>query len=174
MSQPERPAALERLDALVGTWTIDGSHPDLPSMHVEGREEVEWTEDGKFLVVRATAEPPEFPDSTSIIGCDGTEEAYSVLYSDSRGVFRIYEMSLGAGVWKQWRDASDPFPQRFIGELSDDGNTIEARWEKAEDGSTWELDFNFDVHKGGLVNGHDVPGRDQRILEEPGVDEACG
>jgi hypothetical protein len=52
-------------------------------------------------------------------------------------------MTLSDGVWTQWRDASDPFPQRFVGELSDDGSAIEARWEKAEDGSDWALDFNL-------------------------------
>jgi hypothetical protein len=143
MSQPVRPAALERLDALVGTWRTEGSHSVDPSMRVEGRTEIEWIEDGRVLVVRSTVERPEFPDAVSIIGCDGTQDAYSVLYSDVRGVFRIYAMTLSDGVWTQLRDAPDPFPQRFVGEISDDGNTIEARWEKAEDGSDWAVDFNL-------------------------------
>jgi hypothetical protein len=139
----ERPAALERLDALVGSWSLEGTHPADPSLVVKGREEIEWFEDKQFLLVRSTSEPPEFPDGTLIIGCDGSQDSYSVLYADDRSVFRIYEMSFDGSVWKQWREGADPFPQRFIGELSDDGNTIEARWEKAEDGTNWSLDFNL-------------------------------
>ena len=52
-------------------------------------------------------------------------------------------MTLAAGVWKLWRDAPDPFPQRFSGSFSTDGKTIAGRWEKAEDGSNWETDFDL-------------------------------
>jgi hypothetical protein len=41
-----------------------------------------------------------------------------------------------------WRDSPDPFPQRFTGTFSDDGRTITGRWEKAEDGSNWDVDFD--------------------------------
>jgi hypothetical protein len=145
----ERPAALARLDALVGSWAVGGPHPADPSTQVRGTEEIEWIEGGKFLRVRSTAEPEEFPNGLSIIGCDAAHDTYSVLYSDDRGVFRLYEMSFDGSVWEQRRDATDPFPQRFVGELSDDGNTIEARWEKAPDGSNWELDFHLTYTKEG-------------------------
>ena len=64
-----------------------------------------------------------------------------MLYSDSRGVARVYAMSLGEGVWKLWRD--DPsFPPRFTGTFSADGRTITGRWEKSSDGASRELDFD--------------------------------
>lgn len=143
MPESARPAALERLDALVGVWATEGPHPVDPSTRIHGKEKIEWIEGGNFLALRGTVDQPEFPDGLSIIGCDAAHDTYSVLYSDDRGVFRLYEMSFDGSVWEQRRDATDPFPQRFIGELSDDGNTIEARWEKAPDGSNWELDFHL-------------------------------
>jgi hypothetical protein len=56
-------------------------------------------------------------------------------------------MTLNDGVWKLWRDSPDPFPQRFTGTFSDDGNTITGRWEKAEDGSSWATDFDLTYRK---------------------------
>jgi hypothetical protein len=53
------------------------------------------------------------------------------LYSDDRGVCRVYEMSVG---------------QRFIGQISDDGNTIEGRWEKADDGRNFTTAFEL-IHQ---------------------------
>jgi hypothetical protein len=56
-------------------------------------------------------------------------------------------MTLRDGVWKLWRDAPDPFPQRFRGALSDDGGTIACRWEKAPDGSRCEADIDITYRK---------------------------
>jgi hypothetical protein len=33
--------------------------------------------------------------------------------------------------------------QRYLGQFSDDGKTIEGRWESSNDGSTWERDFQL-------------------------------
>jgi hypothetical protein len=75
------------------------------------------------------------------MGVDESSGAFSVLYADARGIFRIYEMTLIDGIWKIWRDTPE-FRQRFLGKLSADQRTIEARWEKSVDGSPWEHDFD--------------------------------
>jgi hypothetical protein len=85
---------------------------------------------------------PEAPDGVAVIGCDGMNATYYQLYTDERDVQRVYEMSLGDGVWKLWRDG-EPFSQRFTGRFSEDGNTIAGRWEIAEDGQTWRTDFDL-------------------------------
>ncbi len=50
-------------------------------------------------------------------------------------------------MWKLWRTSADftslEFSQRFTGTFSDDGNTIDSRWEICHDGSTWQLDFDL-------------------------------
>ena len=63
-------------------------------------------------------------------------------YYDSRGVARVYGMSLEDGVWRLWRDGVD-FSQRFAGRLGDDGATIAGAWEIARDGSSWEHDLDL-------------------------------
>jgi hypothetical protein len=67
-------------------------------------------------------------------------------YYDSRGVARVYQMSLTDGVWKVWRDAPG-FSQRFSGTMSPEGTTIEGAWEKSRDGVQWEHDFRLTYTK---------------------------
>jgi len=70
-----------------------------------------------------------------------------MLYGDARGVFRVYQTSLVDGVWKVWREAPG-FLQRFTGTFSDDNTPITARWEKSDDDSKWEYDFDLTDTKG--------------------------
>lgn len=62
------------------------------------------------------------------------------LYSDDRGICRVYEMRIGEGDWELRREG-DPFPQRFAATISEDGDTIAGCWEKAEDGANHTTDF---------------------------------
>jgi hypothetical protein len=50
------------------------------------------------------------------------------LYSDERGVCRVYEMTIGNGEWTLWREG-EPFSERFTATFSHDWNTITGRWE---------------------------------------------
>jgi hypothetical protein len=57
-------------------------------------------------------------------------------------VCRVYEMSIGDGEWKLWREGQ-PFSQRFVASFSDDGNTMTGRWEIAEDFENYVTDFDL-------------------------------
>ncbi|WP_155838646.1 hypothetical protein [Arthrobacter castelli] len=59
-------------------------------------------------------------------------------------------MSIDEREWKLWREG-EPFPQRFTATISEDGNTITGRWEKAPDGQTWQIDFNSRPPQGHAV-----------------------
>jgi hypothetical protein len=100
------------------------------------------------LVERSAAQLPEAPSVISIIGCDAANGTYYKLYSDDRGVCRVYDMSIDDGEWRLWRYGA-PFPQRFIGSFADDANTILGRWEKAEDGTNYVTDFNLTYRRAG-------------------------
>jgi hypothetical protein len=124
---PESGPALEHLNALVGEWAIEGTGPSDSPLTVRGRAAFEWLTEGSFLVERWEVAHPDFPDGIAIIGSDASAEAYRQYYFDSRGVFRVYEMSLSDNVWKLWRD-SPGFSQRFTETFSEDGKTITGRW----------------------------------------------
>jgi len=148
---PDRSPALERLDVLVGEWAIEAGPPGGPPWPGEARARFEWLEGRTFLVQRWHVDLPEAPDGIALIGLGTEPESFRQWYFDSRGVHRIYEMTLADGVWRLWRDAPDPFPQRFTGTLVDDGDVIVSRWEKALDGSTWETDFDLTYRRRGAA-----------------------
>jgi len=151
MSQPStQPATpdpeLRSLDRLVGEWVMKGSHPFDPTITVRGRVTFEWLEGGGFIIERWSIEHPDFPDGIAILGADEATGNLRQHYFDSRGVARIYNMTMSDGVWSLWRNDPD-FSQRFAGTLADNGNTIMGRWERSTDGSTWEHDFDLTYTK---------------------------
>jgi hypothetical protein len=148
MSESTNAAARERLEALVGEWTMEAAPPGGPSWPGGGRVTFEFLEEAPLLIERWHVDMPEAPDGIAVIGCDGMSGTYSQLYTDERDVQRIYAMSLADGIWKLWRDG-EPFSQRFTGEFSEDGKTITGRWEIADDGKSWKPDFDLTYRKVG-------------------------
>ncbi len=138
--------SLERLGVLAGDWdNIEVSNIPFysdPATVLHGHASFQWTEDGAFLVEYSEPPSPDFPRGTAIIGPDDAAGTYCMLYFDSRGVSRIYQMSLNGNSWKLWRDFPD-FAQRFTGVISEDGQIIKAKWEKSSGGSQWEHDFDL-------------------------------
>jgi hypothetical protein len=140
-------SSLKPLQVLSGLWQAEIRWS--PETHklvggpatVRTSSRFEWTEDGAFLVQRqGGAEGP--PQARWLMGRDETSGEYGVLYSDARGVSRVYRMTFEDRVWRIWRNATG-FHQRFEGRVSIDGQTIDARWEKSADGKTWEHDFDL-------------------------------
>jgi hypothetical protein len=142
------------LSRLIGTWDFETSSEG--RFLGRGWTTFEWMEGGALLLQRADDEPDpatsrEWSDHspmpvTAVIGADDTTDERVQLYSDARGVFRIYRMRLTDETWTVWRDAPG-FNQRFIGRWDDDGTTIRGSWEASEDGSTWTTDFDMVYRK---------------------------
>jgi len=148
----ERPPVLSRLDALVGDWSVEASFaagyfgPGSPPVTGPGRTTFTWLDGDFFLIQRFTAEHPAAPRGIAIIGAAAEPGRFSQHYYDSRGVARVYQMSLDDGVWKVWREAPR-FWQRYTGVFADDGNTIKGAWEGSTDGSHWKHDFDLTYTK---------------------------
>jgi hypothetical protein len=149
-----RPEALARLEVFVGEWIVEarlpGGEPTPSITQGEGpavRSRFEWVLEGQFLLQRTAAPVPEAPDSWAIVTVDAETGAYTQHYYDSRGVARLYAMSLVGGVWTLTREAPDfsplAFRQRFTGTFSTDGNTISGAWEKGAGIAGWEHDFSL-------------------------------
>lgn len=142
---PKLNPALKPLEVLVGDWDMELSNAAFlpsPSDTVHGHVTFDWLENSGFLVMRQGDKPRGAPAATWVIGRDDSAQNYSILYFDSRGVSRKYEMSFNDGVWKIWRESPN-FWQRYEGKVSEDGNTITAYWEKSPDGKKWEHDFDM-------------------------------
>ncbi|MGI9009108.1 MAG: hypothetical protein ACR2FU_23470 [Streptosporangiaceae bacterium] len=142
MEQPTAAGPLRALEPLVGEWTIEAAGPDGQPWPGRATSSFGWHPSGAHLVQRTSTDVAGAPDSTSIIGCDAAKGSFVQLYSDDRGVCRIYAMRFDGREWVLERDG-DPFPQRFVGVISDDAGTIAGRWEKAENGADFAIDFTM-------------------------------
>jgi hypothetical protein len=141
--------ALKRLEALVGEWSMEAVFPAAGPTGVVGRTAFAWALDGAFLLQRGEVDDADAPNVLAVIAvdADGDGDGYTQHYFDSRGVVRTYAMGFDGNEWTLLRKEPDftplKFSQRFIATLEDGGDTIAGRWEAAQDGSTWELDFEL-------------------------------
>ena len=139
---------MEEFERLLGRWHGTGQIPIEPPMDVTVDAETERL--GELIVLRTVGQPAEVPDSVSIIGGATGGQPQPMHYFDSRGVKRMFMTIVEGSTWRIWRapgeDWNGPngpgFNQRYIGEISADGNTIEGRWERGmgDAGEDWEID----------------------------------
>jgi hypothetical protein len=120
-----RADALARLDVFAGEWVVQARFP-----------------------------VPKAPDALTIVSTDPETGAYTQHYYDSRGVVRLYAMTLADGVWTLTRESADftplDFRQRFTGTFSADQNTISGAWETSPaDGGQWKHDFGLTYRRAG-------------------------
>jgi hypothetical protein len=153
--------ALARLDVLVGEWSVEAQFPALANgKAVMARSRFQWALNRQFLLQCTEVPLPEAPDSLSIISVDQTSGEYTQHYYDSRGVMRLYAMSLADGVWTLTRESADftplNFRQRFVGRFGADGNTISGAWEhRPETARTPDGLFSFSaVHTAAVGHYH--------------------
>jgi hypothetical protein len=136
----------KRLERFIGEWTMRATFPGAPPVE-GGRVVFEWMTGEQFHIQRWEVPVPEAPDGLAVIGFDDSRGTFLQHYFDSRGIARVYAMSLEDGVWSLWRETPDfsplDFAQRYTGTFSDDGTAIVGHWEIAHDGSTWEHDFDL-------------------------------
>jgi hypothetical protein len=143
MTAQDRPPALGLLDVLVGEWTQQVSGHGDPT----GTITFEWSLGDRYLLQRSTL-PPPFPESLALIEYDVPAGEFRQHYFDSRGVSRVYRMTLTGSEWTLWRTEPDfselMFAQRFVGTISDDGRSVAGQWEQSYDrGATWQPDFGL-------------------------------
>jgi hypothetical protein len=125
---------------MVGEWQMELSSADFlpgPEQTARGQVVFAWIEEGGLIAMR------QGDDATWIIGRDDKSDEYTILYYDSRGVSRVYQMTLDNKKWRIWRNKPE-FSQRYEGQIGDDYNTITSHWEKSTDGrKTWNHDFDM-------------------------------
>lgn len=130
----------EEWQILVGTWSIDASHPMLPGDQIRGEMTFEWLDGHRLLIQRSHCDHPEIPDAIAVFGV--IDDQLSMHYYDSRGVHRIFSLSLVDGTLRYARNAPAPdLSQRVTLTISGDGNTITGQGEMSRDGTNWQGDM---------------------------------
>jgi hypothetical protein len=128
-AQASGDSSLEALRPLVGEWLMVPTFTGLPPIESGARVTFEWMPGERFLIQRWEVPIPEAPDGIAVIGPDPERAGgYLQHYFDTRGVARVYKMSLKDGVWTLWRDTADfspfDFAQRYTGTFSADGRRL--------------------------------------------------
>jgi hypothetical protein len=144
------PAGMERL---FGEWEAFGEMDlDGQTIKVTGHATIQPL--GEFVVLRSTVQPPEFPDSVSIIGGAPEGEPAPMHYFDERGVQRVYLSKVADDRWTIWRGddswrESPGHNQRYVGEISPDGSRITGAWWRGlgDAGDQWEVDFTLNYER---------------------------
>jgi len=130
---------------------MEAQFPGAPPSGPIGHTAFEWLSGGQFLAQRWEVPHPDAPDGIAIIGLSAGGESYTQHYFDSRGVARLYAMTLNGSVWTLARETPDfsplDFSQRFTGTFGQDGSVIDGRWEISHDGSPWSNDFDLTYRK---------------------------
>ena len=129
MTQQTENAEIDRLCVFVGEWDMVAEFKDLPPAGGGGRVVFEWMPVRRFLIQRWEVPVPEAPDGIAIIGADPeSDRDFLQHYFDSRGVARVYKMTVSDRGWKLWRETPDfsplEFAQRYAGTFGDDGSVI--------------------------------------------------
>ena len=143
----------EKLEPLIGDWEMEAVVEG--EVVMRGRSTFSWADHGPYLLQTADGEATTelweghlpFP-TVAVTGYDDGFDNYSVLYSDARGVQRLYSMTFADGVITQER-AAPGFHQRYTGNVSDDGSHIDSRWERSDDGENWFVDFELTYTRAG-------------------------
>lgn len=134
-----RNEALQKLDVLVGAWTLtmsDAWFLEPAGTEVHGSATIEWSGDA-FVNVRSELGG----ELTLVLGRSDAHDAYTALYHDDRGVCRVFAMTFDGTLWTLTREDPD-FYQRFVADVEQD--RIAGRWEASEDeGRTWRKDFDL-------------------------------
>lgn len=137
------------LETFVGNWTMRLSNAAFlsdPHATVEGSVIFEWFEGEAILIMRQGIKGSGTPWAVWLIGKDEDASGYTALYTDDRGVSRVYHMSFEKDGWKIWRN-TPKFSQRFEGKINEDGKTIQPQWQKSFDGKKWEHGFDISYTK---------------------------
>ena len=100
-----RPASLDRLGTLIGRWDMEATFeagyfgPDSPAFTSRGGQTTfDWLQGRFFLTQRFINEHPAAPSGIAIISAGAEPEIFSQHYYDSRGVARVYQMTLDGGI----------------------------------------------------------------------------
>jgi hypothetical protein len=132
---------VESLAPLVGEWDVT-----IHGYDARGRTTFEWLEGGGYLIQRSTVDDPRFPNAVMAIGPDAAGERLVQHYFDSRGVARVYDVSLEGDEFRLWRDGPD-FAQRLTARFNAERTELRGAFERVDESGTWIHDFDITYTK---------------------------
>jgi len=153
------PEPHSRLGALVGRWRSEGHIVGDPAVPITGTDTYEWLAGGFFLVHQVDVVVGDQPvQAIEIIGeHDPGTDSFTARAFDNEGHVTVMRARVDEdGVWRftggadvaaaAQPTAADPRGAvRSTLTVSADGTGMTARWERSDDGATWQpwMDMTF-------------------------------
>jgi hypothetical protein len=133
--------AQQRLSVFVGRWRTEGrtTDDDVPSASIRSSDEYEWLPGGFFVVHRWDGNVGETEvQGIEVIGYDSNGGTYQTHFFDSDGNSGSEQLSVRDRTWT-WvgRQVMGSDWHRCTSLVSDDGNTMQAKHERSNDGESW-------------------------------------
>jgi hypothetical protein len=133
---------LQPFEALIGSWSLVGSHPQIPNTTLHGRATFEWIEGGAFCRMHMEIDEPQIPTGIAIFGSDDEGPRFYMIYFDERGVSRKFDVTLRDDGC-EWTRMAPGFSQRFSISVASDGRRMEGKGILSKDGRSWESDLQL-------------------------------
>jgi predicted enzyme related to lactoylglutathione lyase len=136
--------ATRRLGALVGHWRTEGHVMGDPAVPILGTDSYEWLPGGHFLVHHVDVMVgDEHVQALEVIGDhDHATDAFTARAYDHTGAVTTMQVSVDRdGVWT-FAGGADVRARLTV---AGDGGSMAARWERADEGTTWQtwMDLRF-------------------------------
>ena len=122
----------------------------MPGITITGSATFEWLEGERFVIFRSHYEHPDLPDAVSIIG---DTDGFHMHYFDSRGVYRLYELTIAADGWTiamarqspagAFASPDAPFSQRVIYTFEHAGQFMSGKGQLSHDDLNWDDDLEI-------------------------------
>jgi hypothetical protein len=158
-SAPTPSPEIQRLGALVGRWRSEGHIVGDPAVPITGTDIYEWLPGGFFLLHRVDVMIGEQPvQALELIGeYDPATDAFVARAYDNLGNITLMQARVDEqGVWRfsgggdvapvaQPLDAEGGGAVRSTLTISADRSGMRARWERSDDGASWQpwMDMTF-------------------------------
>jgi hypothetical protein len=142
--------AIQRLgDMLIGSWTIEGTIKNDPTVKMGGENTYEWLPGGFFLFSRWRIDYPKAADGFNsgimIVSFDATNQKCLGYYFDQEGTSSIYVIELEEGIFRILGEQN-----RLISIYTKSGDVIMGQWETFKN-DAWEYSYDVKYVKQGSV-----------------------
>ena len=135
---------------LIGEWSTAATHPQMPGVVIAGSSTFEWLDGERFVIFRSHYEHPDIPDAVSIIG---DTDGFHMHYFDSRGVYRLFELTTIDDGWVismgrqspngSFASQDAPFSQRVTYCFERADGTMSGKGQLSYDDVTWDDDLEI-------------------------------
>ena len=135
---------------LVGDWTTEATHPQMPGVVITGSSTFEWLDGEQFVIFRSHYEHPDIPDGVSILG---DTDGFHMHYFDSRGVYRLYELTILDDGWAiamgrqsptgSFASPDAPFSQRLTYCFENGDQRMSGKGQLSHDDVNWDDDLEI-------------------------------